>query len=78
MSIQTLAVVSSSIKKGLSKIFLTLIIYVVSGYGVWRSLVAHMVWDHGVEGSNPFTPTIYNRNRQRGVAQFGSAHASGA
>jgi len=28
-----------------------------SSYGVWRSLVAHLVWDQGVQGSNPCTPT---------------------
>ena len=27
--------------------------------GVWRSLVAHVLWEHGAEGSNPFTPTIH-------------------
>ena len=27
-------------------------------FGVWRSLVAHLVWDQGVQGSNPCTPTI--------------------
>ena len=37
----------------------------VSGYnlrlvGVWRSLVAHLHGVQGVEGSNPFTPTITN------------------
>ena len=26
--------------------------------GVWRSLVARVFWEHEVEGSNPFTPTI--------------------
>ena len=26
-------------------------------FGVWRSLVAHLVWDQGVQGSNPCTPT---------------------
>ena len=36
-----------------------------SGYnlnlvGVWRSLVAHLVWDQGVQGSNPCTPTKNN------------------
>ena len=25
--------------------------------GVWRSLVAHLLWEQGVEGSNPFAPT---------------------
>ena len=29
-----------------------------SSYGVWRSLVAHLHGVQGVEGSNPFTPTI--------------------
>ena len=37
-------------------------ILIFSGYnlslgGVWRSLVAHLVWDQGVQGSNPCTPT---------------------
>ena len=27
--------------------------------GVWRSLVAHVVWDHVVAGSNPVTPTTF-------------------
>jgi hypothetical protein len=31
---------------------------VPSLFGVWRSLVAHLVWDQGVQGSNPCTPTI--------------------
>ena len=26
--------------------------------GVWRSPVAHVLWEHGVGGSNPLTPTI--------------------
>ncbi len=25
--------------------------------GVWLSLVEHLVWDQGVAGSNPVTPT---------------------
>ena len=29
-----------------------------SKFGVWRSLVAHLHGVQGVEGSNPFTPTI--------------------
>ena len=27
--------------------------------GVWRSWLARLVWDQEVEGSSPFTPTIY-------------------
>ena len=26
-------------------------------FGVWRSLVARMIWDHEAAGSNPATPT---------------------
>ena len=28
-------------------------------FGVWRSPVAHLVWDQGVQGSNPCTPTTF-------------------
>ena len=31
--------------------------------GVWRSLVAHLVWVQGVEGSNPSTPTKKNNKK---------------
>jgi hypothetical protein len=34
--------------------------------GVWRSLVAHLVWDQGVQGSNPCTPT----KKHQGTAAF--------
>src|SRR5262249_43038160 len=27
-------------------------------FGVWRSPVAHLLWEQGVGGSNPLTPTI--------------------
>ncbi len=36
----------------ISVLFFNLII------GAWRSLVAHLLWEQGVEGSNPFAPTI--------------------
>ena len=26
-------------------------------YGTWRSLVAHLLWEQGVGGSNPLVPT---------------------
>ena len=26
--------------------------------GAWRNLVAHLPWEQGVSGSNPFAPTI--------------------
>ena len=26
--------------------------------GMWRSLVAHLLWEQGVGGSNPLIPTI--------------------
>jgi hypothetical protein len=28
--------------------------------GVWRSLVAHLLWEQGAGGSNPLTPTSLN------------------
>ncbi len=28
-------------------------------FGVWRSWLAHLLWEQGVEGSSPFTPTEY-------------------
>ncbi len=31
--------------------------------GAWRSLVAHLLWEQGVEGSNPFAPTILNYSK---------------
>lgn len=37
--------------------YLCLFDIITHGYGVWRSWLAHRVWDAGVEGSSPFTPT---------------------
>jgi hypothetical protein len=36
-----------------------------SRFGEWRSLVAHLVWDQRVAGSNPVSPTIV-RSGSRG------------
>jgi predicted membrane metal-binding protein len=36
--------------------------------GVWRSLVAHLLWEQGVEGSNPFTPTTAHRKEGTGAS----------
>ncbi len=35
-----------------------------SGVGVWRSLVAHLLWEQGAGGSNPLTPTIFHPYRR--------------
>jgi hypothetical protein len=34
-----------------------------AGHGVWRSLVAHPLWERGAVGSNPATPTASRRVR---------------
>ena len=44
-------------------------LYFQSGSGVWRSLVAHLLWEQRVAGSNPVTPTI------RGGSSIGRAAA---
>ena len=42
--------------------------------GTWRSLVAHLLWEQGVGGSNPLVPTMVlggnSRTAQAGVAQL--------
>jgi hypothetical protein len=39
--------------------------------GVWRSLVAHLVRDEGVAGSNPATPTTVSRNKVNDLKNSG-------
>lgn len=34
-------------------------------FGVWRSLVARLLWEQKVGGSNPFTPTSNLQRNQR-------------
>ncbi len=34
------------------------------GIGVWRSPVAHLLWEQGAGGSNPLTPTILTLHRE--------------
>ena len=34
-------------------------LYRIELFGEWRSLVAHLLWEQGVLGSNPGSPTIY-------------------
>ena len=33
--------------------------YVFHECGAWRSLVAHLLWEQGVGGSNPLAPTTH-------------------
>ena len=39
-------------------------------FGEWRSPVAHAVWDRGVAGSNPVSPTIRKRLSRAGVFSY--------
>ena len=36
-------------------------------FGVWRSPVAHLLWEQGVQGSNPCTPTTNSFSRTYSV-----------
>ena len=43
-----------------------------AGSGMWRSLVAHLLWEQGVAGSNPAIPTTLTReDRLSGVNSEG-------
>ena len=41
--------------------------------GAWRSLVAHLLWEQGVAGSNPAAPTSAGRSGIAPVAQLDRA-----
>ena len=38
--------------------------------GAWRSLVAHLLWEQGVGGSNPLAPTRKINNLRRPSGRF--------
>lgn len=38
-------------------------------HGAWRSMVAHLLWEQGVAGSNPVAPTIH-KNRRSAVTSW--------
>ena len=38
--------------------------------GAWRSLVAHLLWEQGVAGSNPAAPTIHADTRRAMTARI--------
>ena len=40
-----------------------------SGVGVWRSGLAHLVWDQGAGGSNPLTPIFLGWMQPRKIEQ---------
>ncbi len=39
---------------------------IIEFIGVWRSMVAHLLWEQGVPGSNPGTPKISRQARLSG------------
>src|SRR5207248_1894643 len=50
---------------------------IVRDFGVWRRLVAHLLWEQGVGGSNPLTPTTFaSRSSPQSSATATAAHAT--
>ncbi len=45
-------------------------IFKLSKHGVWRSLVAHSLWERRVAGSNPVTPTTHRKSRNKRSGTF--------
>src|SRR5438034_9853005 len=44
--------------------------------GEWRSLVAHLLWEQRVAGSNPVSPTIRQNRQSGGLPQFAGSIAA--
>ena len=52
--------------------------YTSRRHGVWRSLVAHSLWERGAVGSNPATPTVVRGRVAPGAADFSARYPGAA
>ena len=53
----SIPVTRSTVKTQVSRMFRLACLH-LSGIGTWRSLVARLLWEQDVAGSNPVVPTI--------------------